>query len=244
MSGDEPIFLPFGHRCSSAAILDRCHLGGESLPFDSVVCQLNVIRACLEDDFKQFLAIDNYTKIDTTTANIIDDVVEVYGHEQPSVNGHYADAAGGELTDRSTYHLGLALTHHDLSSPQDYDTYTRRIGRLRDVLDQDGRKIYVHIHRIVGIDDYSRNQASLIAAFAEFSEFMAARCTNICGLFFVLVKPGDRAEPTSIRILKNDLCSVHVVYVNNDFIDAGGPFNGNCEREVKVMTDIVRQVAR
>lgn len=246
MSSNNTIFIPFGHRCSSKGILDRCHLSGQSLPFDSVVCQLSVIKDCLENDFKEFLNINNYIKVNTMTVNMVDGVVLECCCEMPSVNRYYEGInktiADEDLTNTSTYHLQLALTHHDLSLTQDYETYTRRIGRLYEVLKQSRKKIYVYIHPIIGINDYNKKNKELIDEFTSFSELIAKRCINIFGLFIILVKlrEGIAAE-TSIRILKNNLCCVYVIYANKDFIDAGGPFSGNCEQEIKTMTDMVQQ---
>jgi len=246
MSGSNTIFIPLGHRCSSRGILDRCHLGGNSLPFDTLVCQLNVIKDCLENDFREFLNINNYVQAETATINIIDGVVEEFCRETPSINRYYEEASrpgvGSDLTNSSTYHLQLALTHHDLSSAQDYSAFTRRIGRLHDALKQSRKKVYVYVHPIMGIQDYARKKTDLLAEFASFSEFMARRSVNIFGLFFILVKLKDSVvEEPSVAVLKNELLSVYVIYANKDFIDAGGPFEGNCERENQAMMSIVRQ---
>ena len=226
--------------------MDRCQLRGESSPFDALVCQLNVIKDCLENDFKAFLDINNYITVNTITVNIIDGVVEECCRELVNVNRYYENAnkplAGADLTDSSTYHLQLALTHHDLSSAQDHETFTRRIRRLQDVLKQSRKKVYVYIHPIIGINDYNSQKNDLIDEFTGFSEFMAKRSSNIFGLFFILVKvKHSTTEEASIQILKNDLCSVYVIYANKGFIDAGGPFSGDCEREIKAMTDIIQQ---
>lgn len=226
--------------------MDRSHLGGQSLPFDTLVCQLNVIRDCLENDFREFLNLDHYIKVDTATINIIDGAAEEFCRETPSVNRHYEAAgkplADEDLTNRSTYHLQLALTHHDLSTPEDYATYIRRIRRLQDVLKLRRKKVYVYIHPVLGNNDYHRQKSGLLDEFTRFSEFIAQRAVNISGLFFMLVKLHDSIiEEPAIRLLKNDLCCVYVIYVNKDFIDAGGPFTGNCEREIQAMVDIVQQ---
>jgi hypothetical protein len=246
MSRGDTVYIALGHRCSSAAILDRCHLGSESLPFDSIVCQLNVVEDCLATGFKEFMDVGNYVKANTTTANHLDGVVEVWGHEMPSVNTYYEDASslvdGEDLSNRSTYHLQLALTHHDLAQPQDYATYARRIDRLYGLLQEGKRKIGVYINPLLGLEDYRRQRDHLIDTFTNFSEFLAQRFVNMSVLFFILVKPGDAAgEELSRRLLKNDLCSVYVIYVNRGFIDAGGPFEGNCEREMKTLIDLIQQ---
>lgn len=246
MSHGNTTFIAFGHRCSAAAILDRSNLAAESFPFDSVVSKLSVIKDCLETDFKEFLDIHNYMTVETTTVNVIDGVVEEILHESPTINTHYEDkgslAVGGGLPVGSTYHLQLALTHHDLQSPHDYETFKRRIRRLREVLMQGKRKVCFYIHPVMGINDYNELKNELIKDFTDFSAFLAKRYPNTFGLFFILVKLRKSAcEESSTLILKNALCSVYVIYVNEDFIDASAPFTGNCEREIQTMISIVRQ---
>jgi putative papain-like cysteine peptidase DUF1796 len=246
MPTGDTLFIPIGHRCSSAALLDRCNLASESLPFDSIVCQLGVVRDCLEHGFNEFLDAGNYVKVDTMTANFIDGAVDVWGYETPSINLHYEDTRrpgeSNDLTNRSTYHLRLALTHHDLARAEDQETFCRRIGRLHHVLQRSGKKVCVYIHPILGGADYERQRTCLIDTFASFGEFMRSRFANISGLFFILVKLGDGDDPEmSRRILKDDACSVYVIFVNPRFVDAGGPFEGSCEREIKIMMDIIQQ---
>ena len=246
MPASTTIFIALGHRCSAAAILDRCQLAAESLPFDSVVSKLAVIKDCLDTDFKEFLNVRNYTTVQTTTVNITDGVVQEILTEWPSVNRHYEEAnrpvAGQDLIGSSTYHLQLALTHHDLSGSEDYAGFTRRIRRLTDVLTQGRKKVCLYIHPVMGIEDYARRKTDLLDEFTSFSAFLAQRYSNVSGLFFVLVKlRGPVPEENSVLVLKNALCSVYVIYANEDFIDANAPFSGNCERETQTMMNIVQR---
>jgi hypothetical protein len=238
------LFIPFGHRCSSAAILDRCHLCDESLPFDSIVSKLSVIRDCLDNGFRAFLDVENYVNVDTLTVNVIDGLVEECCRELPNVNKHYEHAMTAgvteDLTNRSTYHLQLALTHHDMASEEDYEAFARRIDRLELLLKQDRKKVYVYIHPIIGINDYLKGHSALVDTFLTFSQFMARRSTNIFGLFFIVVKGERGAEAgSSIQILATDLCSVYVIYVNACFVDAGAPFSGDCEHEITLIAEII-----
>jgi hypothetical protein len=248
VSDSKTLFIPFGHRCSSAAILDKYDLCDESLPFDSVVSKLNVIRDCLENGFGRFLDATNYVKVKTLTVNVIDGSVEVCCDELPNVNRYYEDAIATsnpkteDLTNRSTYHLQLALTHHDLSSAEDYASFSRRCARLDAVLKQDRRKVYIYIHPIMGIKDYDEGRAGLVEMFLAFSEFMARRFTNIFGLFFIVVKHEPGGDPgCSVEILASESCNAHVIYANQQFVDAGAPFSGDFEREAAVMADIIKE---
>ncbi|HEY4184853.1 MAG TPA: DUF1796 family putative cysteine peptidase [Polyangia bacterium] len=246
MSPTATRFFAFGHRCSASAILDRCGLASASLPFDGLISKLGVIRDCLETDFAAFLNIDNYVRVETATVNIIDGVVEEILTESPCVNRYYEEAAGfasaKALTGASTYHLQLAFTHHDLSSPGDYQSFTRKIRRLRGLLLEKVRKVCLYIHPVLGLRDYERQKAELLDEFNRFSEFLADRYANISCLFFIPVKVRDADLPvTQTLILENDVCSVHVIHANKDFVDANAPFSGDCEREIAIMTDLVKR---
>lgn len=249
MLDNTTLFIALGHRCSAAAILDRCRLAGASFPFDGIVSKLSVIRDCLETDFQELLDVRHYVKVSTKTVNVIDGVVQELLTESPWVNRHYQAASGagggGDLTGSSTYHLQLALTHHDLSSPQDYASFTRKIRRLREALAQGRKKVGLYVHPIMGINDFVTHKSALLDEFTRFSAFLSHRYANICGLFFILVKIRDGVgavvpERSSTLILKTDSCSVHVIYTNRDFIDANAPFTGDCARELQTMMDIVQ----
>jgi hypothetical protein len=243
---DDPIFIALGHRCSSAGMLDHCGRSRPSLPFDSIVCQLGVVRDCLENGFGAFLDPGNYVSTSTVTVNIIDDVIEHCCNEMPNVNRHYRDAgkSGGtrEFVDASTYHQQLALTHHDLSSAEHREAFVRRIQRLHDLLAQDRRKVCVYLHPIMGANDFDRERGALVDLFVDFSEFMHKRSPGTFGLFFVLVKSGDTAAAErSVPIQANDRCSIHVIHANRHFIDAGGPFSGDCAREMAAIARIIEE---
>ena len=246
MSDNNTIFISLGHRCSTVALLDRCGLGGPSFPFDGVVSKLSVVRDCLETDFKEFLDSRHYVRIQTRTVNIIDGVVEELLTESPSVNRYYEEAArpvaGEDLTGSSTYHLQLALTHHDLSSPQDHDSFTRKVRRLRETLAQGRKKVGLYVHPILGLNDYRAQKSALLDEFAAFGGFLSNRYANIHTLFFILVKGRDGVPADNgVLLLKTDPCSVYVIHTNPDFVDASAPFTGDCEQETQAMADIIRR---
>jgi hypothetical protein len=240
------LFISIGHRCSSVAMLDFAAMPRESMPFDTAVSQLDVVRDCLENGFDEFLNPDNYAKPNTHTVSVIDGVLEPLGREDPNVNRHFEDryGAGGttDLNGRSTYHLQLALTHHDLANPEDVARFTRRSARLQAALEQQRKKVCLYIHPILGPQDYAQQKAQLLDKFTGFAAFMAGRYPNTACLFFILMKTPDAtvAEPSEL-VLKNDACNVYLVRANKGFIDAGGPFLGDCEREIQVMKDIIQQ---
>jgi hypothetical protein len=121
MLDNTTLFIALGHRCSAAAILDRCRLAGASFPFDGIVSKLSVIRDCLETDFQELLDVRHYVKVSTKTVNVIDGVVQELLTESPWVNRHYQAASGagggGDLTGSSTYHLGDQRLRHTQERP-------------------------------------------------------------------------------------------------------------------------------
>ncbi|HEY0709326.1 MAG TPA: DUF1796 family putative cysteine peptidase [Polyangia bacterium] len=246
------LFLSIGHRCSSVAMLDLAVAPHESMPFDTLVSQLDVVRDCLENGFEEFLNPDNYARPTTHTVNLIDGEVVPCEHESPRVNRYFerrfgdrrgANAGGdANLNGRSTYHLQLALTHHDLAFPEDVASYTRRSERLLAALEQQRKKVCLYIHPILGPQAYAQQKAQLLDKFTGFAAFMAGRYPNTTCLFFIMVRTADAsvAEPSEL-VLKNDCCSIYLIRANKGFIDAGGPFLGDCEREIQVMKDIIQQ---
>ena len=227
-------------------MLDRSGLAAESFPFDGVISKLRVVQDCLENGFREFLDARNYLKAETTTVNVIDGVVETILAESPSVNRHYEDAsrgtAGEDLTGTSTYHLQLALTHHDMSCSEDHQDLSRRSHRLLDVLKQPRKKVFFYIHPIMGVADYQSQKSALLEEFTWFSRFVARRSVNVSGLFFIVVKSQAATPPQqSVLVLKDDYCSVYEIHANRHFVDANAPFAGDCERELETMTNIVRK---
>ena len=246
MPNNNTLFIPFGHRCSAAALLDRCQLGGESFPFDSVVSKLNVIRHFLEQDFKDFLNPNHYVKVKTATINLIDDVAEAVLTEFPSVNRYLERASrpvgDDDLTGASTYHLQFALTHHDPTSPDDCQAFARRIQRLRHVLSQTRKKVGFYIHPLIGIRDYERQRRELVAEFKAFTAFLTRRYPNVFGLYFIPVKAGAATPPeTSTLIFHSETCAIYTFYVNDQFLDANAPFFGDHDKELQAMIAIVRR---
>jgi len=246
MAPNTTVFIAFGHRCSAAAILDRCQLAAQSFPFDGIVSKLSVIEDCLKTDFQHFLDPRHYVKVTTRTVNVIDGVVREILTENPSVNRYYEDThrpvAGEDLTGSSTYHLQLALTHHDPASAQDQQSFVRRIRRLRETLAQDRKKVCFYIHPLLGVNDYQRQRADLLDEFQRFGRFLAARYRHTHGLFFILVQsPAGLPATGSTCLLQTPECTVHVIHVNDGFVDASAPFAGDCERELQTMIELVQR---
>ena len=65
-------FFSFGYRCSSAGILKSMQLKYESFPFDWLISRLDVIKHCLQDDFREFLNQSNYVRKYSKTYEMID----------------------------------------------------------------------------------------------------------------------------------------------------------------------------
>lgn len=246
MPNSTTVFIACGHRCSAAAILDRCGLAGPSFPFDGLVSKLSVVQDCLETDFQHFLDPRNYEKVQTRTVNVIDGVAHEILTECPSVNRYYEDSsrpvAGQDLTGSSTYHLQLALTHHDPASPPDHQSLVRKIRRLRETLAQDRKKVCFYIHPLLGIDDFRRQKADLLDEFQAFTAFLERRYRNTHGLFFILVRsPQGAPVQPSVCLLRTASYSVHLIHVNAGFLDASAPFGGDCEREIETMRELVQR---
>lgn len=204
--------------------LKQLNLKTESYPFDWVVSKLDTIKDCIETKFVHFLNVDNYITQQTETVNQIDDVKVYIGNEEIQVNTYY------EKGPNHTYNYQLALTHHNLKNDIDY--FQRCIQRFYELLESDVQKCYLYFHPIMGIRDFEEQKESLLNQFDEFHKYITTKTTNLSGIYFILVKHQDMKS-----VILNP--NVVVLYCNDAFVDAGGLFMGNHQREYEEVIRIL-----
>jgi hypothetical protein len=95
--------ISFGHRCSSAAFIQRLNLKTESYPFDWLVSKLDIIKDCIETKFVHFLNVKNYITQNTETFNMIDNEKIHIANEVAEVNIYYET----DKENRETYKYKL-----------------------------------------------------------------------------------------------------------------------------------------
>ena len=228
--------IPMGYRCNSSEIIRILNLKKESYPFDWTISKLSTIQHCILNDFKEFLNIKNYIKKEMNNYNIIDDVSLLIGSGNYIINTYYDPI--DKITDNfNTYDSKLLLVHHDIFKTEDYEYYKRCINRFKNLLNSDDKKLYIYIHKIIGINEYNKTKDDIIIEFINFNEFIKTISNNINGMFFILVKTDT--EYANLQII-NSNPFIYVVMTNKNFLDTGEIFYGSPFKEIELIIKAIK----
>ena len=252
-----------GFRCSSAAILKRMGLKHESFPFDWLISRLSVIRHCMETDFSEFLNLSNYQRKYSNTYEMADSRNGFICDEHLMVNLYYQPE--DQSDPENTYKWYLAMNHHNILEQKDTEYYERCVQRYRELMTFDEPKIYLHICPLITMEKYNDTKENIFHELTSFDQFMYEFTNGTSrGLFFIMVRDdagqgsknpttnsvGDLRSPEEFGEHENK-CSlfftslktntkIYIIYTNNQFIDAGESFMGNCHEEREYIEQVIR----
>lgn len=229
--------ISFGSRCSSSDLIKLLNLKTESYPFDWLVSKLDVIKDCIETNFINFLDLNNYVVTTTETFNMTDCIKTHICNEGSHVNTYYEKYYKNNI---STYDYKLLINHKYLNDNNNFEYYKRCINRLYDLFNSDVKKYYIYFHHIMGLNDYENNKENIFNEFDNFSEYIITKTKNIFGLYFILIKHNHKQNIKSYKIKETSYYKIFIIYCNDDFIDAGRPFYGNCKIEEEEILSILR----
>jgi hypothetical protein len=257
--------ISFGYRCTSAGILKQLGIKNCSYPFDWIISRLNIIKHCINDNFKEFLKIENYEyrKTDTISYYLINDELQkvLICDELIYFNTFYQTLFNNDNIfipnhisyPNDTYSHYLAMNHYNMNSENDYDYFNRCISRFNNLMIEEVDKLYVHISPTMSIHEYNNNKDSLIEEFITFHSFIKTvnQVGSISGLFILVVRTEHEYPITNYvsSIIENintefhdKECSINVLYTHNRFLDAGEIFYQNIhDIETTAILDFVRE---
>jgi hypothetical protein len=239
---EKPIIFSLGHRCTSTSLIKELKLKFESYPFDWVVSKLDVIAHCIEDDFAEFLKVENYENKDIETFNLCDGSKRHITNETVLYNKYYEDQAVVS-NDIGTYGLKLCMTHHDIRKDGDLQYFQRCVNRFRKIMSLEQKKYYLYVHPLMGFHDYAATLEGVKKYFAFFTDYFKTKTQNSFGLYFLMVQDEDRKGQVEQLVLNDDY-AVYVVYANEKLVDGGGVFCGDdwYTEQYKILTTIEKHV--
>ena len=147
------------------------------------------------------------------------------------------------MNEENTYKYKLAMNHHNILEQKDFEYYNRCVERFIHLLENDSPKIYLHIRHLITNEKYEEEKDDILKEFIDFDEFMAKNCqSSLKGLFFILVK--DKKESNEFRgelLYDSNITGskIFIIYVNNQFIDAGETFIED-DKEVTFITETIK----
>lgn len=233
-------FISFGFRCSSAGILKKLQLKQESYPFDWLISRLPVIVDCLNNDFSEFLKVDNYLKRHTNTYEmtysnngfICDEYILFNKYYQPD---HL-------LNEENTYKYCLAMNHRDITQDNDYEYFDRCISRFRALIQSTDPKKYLHLTPLITLESYIINKKNIFNECEQFDDFIFNNIKgSISGYIFIMVRTQNinNFKTELLHICSQSGTQIFVIYTNKDFKDAGETFMGNYYNEQQFIENII-----
>jgi hypothetical protein len=261
------IVFSIGYRCSSAGILKYLDVKTESYPFDWLISRLPIIKDCLETNFQHFLNKDNYQKCDTKTLHYFYSDLQANNNsnnnnnknsflicnESIVYNTYYQNKfLKDELIIPSelqlpidTYSYHLALNHRDILCDNDHVYFKRCINRFEKMMVKSDNKLSLYIHPVLSQFDFENNREYLLNQFIDFHTFLSSTTVSLKGLYILIVKKANLANPFIEKIeLNKDLnkdCYSYILYTNEKFIDAGEIFmQTNNDMETRLLIELVK----
>ena len=236
------LFMSFGYRCSTSGILKRMGLKQESHPFDWLISRLSIIHECIDDNFTEFLNTNNYIRKYAKTYEMFDRTTGYICDEHLMVNMHYQPP--DKCDEPNAYQYFLAMNHHNITEPTDYEYYQRCVTRFQSALKmEDTLKIYIHIMPAVSMETLNENLAVWLKECKSFDLYMQSMTSsNSKGLFFIIAR-SDHGEPRFELVYTDDITGsrIYVIYANRGFIDAGEIFMGNSHLETEYIMNCIRE---
>jgi hypothetical protein len=147
-------YCSLGSNCHSAQILRRNNLRDKANPFDWLSSDINLIKNCIEDDFKLFLDKSQYYSIPPD---------EKFEHIR----------TGHRVYDKPDNYP--VFNHHDLlGNDEHYNRFVRSVNRFTNTLKSDEKKVFVYINRPAD----TRNFEEGLIEVLNFTNFLDKHTTN------------------------------------------------------------------
>jgi hypothetical protein len=148
-------FCSLGSFCYSAQLLRRNNLREESNPFDWLFSNIEMVKHCIEDDFKSFLDKSHYYLVEPYEGS-----TEMRcNHRLYSLNDDY----------------NPVFNHHNpLENDDHYQHFVRSVDRFKNILKSDQKKVFVYINR----PNDDRNFEDILVEALQFTEFLNKHVSN------------------------------------------------------------------
>lgn len=168
-------FCSLGSFCYSAQLLRRNNLREESNPFDWLFSNIDMIKHCIEDDFKSFLDKSYYYSVNPAEGS----------DEKRCQHRLY------ESDDKYP-----VFNHHDpLTIDEHYEHFVRSVDRFRKTLQSTEKKVFIHINK----PRDNRNPEELLFESLLFTEFLDKHVNN-----YTLITIGQSVGELNHRIIKGN----------------------------------------
>ena len=175
-----------GFNCHVSQMLKDNGLKTESYPFDWIMSNLNVVKNCIQDDFKTFLDKDYYIDIGS-----------------PDKCGH------------KIYCDNMFVHHNPLTNISDYEYFKRCVDRFRKLLSCNDNKLFIIsiIDCEHGVENLISE--TLIKQFVELNDIISNSTSN-SKLLLIVNYPNKKTIKKKITTIKNlTILEINTLSTNN-----------------------------
>lgn len=155
-----------GSFCQSSQLLIRQGLKTESYPFDWIYSNFDVVKHCIEDDFKTFLDRSQYFYVPPTPRD-------------PKLAGHSLYSTFIEYK-YETVPQGFFLHHDPRLDDKDYEYFERCVERFKDLIKSDDKKLFTYVYK-------NREPERSEEAFQEALSFIEFFNKHVNNYFLIFV---------------------------------------------------------
>lgn len=148
-------YCSLGDSCMPSFSLKALGLKSESYPFDWVNSKSNIVKLCIEDEFKDFLDKSLYSEHKNE-----------YDAERVCQHNIYVD-----LLRVNPIYKQIFFRHRDpLGNDKDYEYYVRCVDRFKSLLSSDEQKIFIKV--------YVNSDESKLEDVLDLTNFLKDHTTN------------------------------------------------------------------
>lgn len=227
-------FISLGYRCSTALIFKSLNIKNESFPFDWLVSRLDVIRDCIETEFKYFIDKNNYINFNNNDKMLINKYYDKTYHTiQLSEN------LENNYNEDVYFRFKLFMNHYLINDNFGLIYYKRCILRLKDALLSNEKKIFCYIHPLIYNYEFDKEKINLCNYIIDFNNYILTKTSNAFGIYFILILDVNNDKVFYNILLEDNTIEIIIVYVNKDFKDKGWLFEGTGNSEISIITDTI-----
>jgi hypothetical protein len=124
-------YCSLGGNCMASTVLKRTGLKTESYPFDWIFSSEEMVKHCIEDNFKTFLDKSEYN------TNFADHSICEHKFYSTIVENYQNDESRDDV---------IFNHHNPLTSVEDYDYFQRCVQRFENLLSSDESKVFLKVH--------------------------------------------------------------------------------------------------
>ena len=164
-----------GNHCITALLLKKGNIRSESYPFDWINSNIDVVKHCLEDNFKIFLDKKYYDRGKTHD-----------NYEQIQNHTYFHDKYNNDL---------IMFRHRDpLNNISDYQYYQRCVDRFKKILDNKNNKLFIYCGNIDKNNDKILNIEATFKKYTTNYRILFIKHSNIKDYIFESINNIDFLE--------------------------------------------------